>query len=127
VTDPVRAVTRTLGLMCFIFGRQTSEDAARGVGGSSPQTWLAPAFPSPAREGAGWQFSVQRVANYRLAVYDLSGRLIRTLVDGQLGPGVHTAAWDGRDGAGRAVASGIYLCRMTGPGVALRSRSVIVR
>ena len=52
-------------------------------------------------------------APVRLNIFDVTGRLVRTLVDGKsLQAGPHTALWDGRDGAGRSVASGTYFARM---------------
>jgi len=62
------------------------------------------------------QYDVPSVAgNVSLVVYDLSGRVVRTLLDGPASPGSHAAVWDGKDGSGRAVASGVYYCRMRGP------------
>jgi hypothetical protein len=48
----------------------------------------------------------------RLEVYDLRGRHVRTLVDRSLPAGTHTVTWDGRNGRGERVASGIYLYRL---------------
>ncbi len=47
-----------------------------------------------------------------LAVYDISGRRVATLVDGRVGPGEHKVVWDGTDASGRAVASGVYFARL---------------
>lgn len=47
-----------------------------------------------------------------LAVYDLKGRLVRTLVDGVLPAGPDEAVWDGRTDAGREAASGAYFYRL---------------
>jgi hypothetical protein len=47
-----------------------------------------------------------------LAIYDLRGRRVRTLVDRPLEPGTHLFAWDGRDDDGRPVSSGTYIYRM---------------
>ena len=47
-----------------------------------------------------------------LAVCDVAGRLVRTLIDGFVPAGEHEAAWDGRDEAGAEVASGVYLYRL---------------
>ena len=47
-----------------------------------------------------------------LAVYNVAGRLVRTLVDREVGPGYHVAVWDGRDNNGVEVGSGVYFCRM---------------
>ncbi len=47
-----------------------------------------------------------------LSIYDLSGRLIRTLVDELKEPGYYSVHWDGEDNAGRQVSTGIYLYRL---------------
>jgi hypothetical protein len=47
-----------------------------------------------------------------LRIYDVGGRLIRTLVNGAQSPGVKAVTWDARDVQGRMVASGVYFCRM---------------
>lgn len=51
-----------------------------------------------------------------LAVYDIGGRLVRTLADGSLEPGRHQRRWDGRDAQGRAVAAGTYFARLSARG-----------
>jgi hypothetical protein len=52
----------------------------------------------------------------RLAVYNVAGRHVRTLVDGEVDPGYHVAVWDGRDDRGVEVGSGVYFCRMEAEG-----------
>ena len=49
----------------------------------------------------------------RIALYDVSGRHVRGLVDGPLAEGTSTHRWDGRDDAGRAVPGGLYFARLT--------------
>jgi hypothetical protein len=48
----------------------------------------------------------------KLAVYDSSGRVLRVLLDGHAGPGLHTLEWDGRTESGSRAASGLYFCRL---------------
>ena len=50
-------------------------------------------------------------AGVAIKLYDIRGRLVRTLVDRNQAGGVHEAAWDGRDGAGREVPAGVYFVR----------------
>jgi hypothetical protein len=45
-------------------------------------------------------------------VYDLQGRRIAALADGELAPGVHALGWDGRDTQGRRVSAGVYFVRL---------------
>lgn len=64
--------------------------------------------------GTTISFNVKRSTSHvSLSVYDLSGRLVRTLVDESREPGHHAVSWDGRNDMGEEVASGIYFCRLT--------------
>jgi flagellar hook assembly protein FlgD len=63
----------------------------------------------------------------RLAVFDVAGRRVKTLVNEPLGPGPHTVPWNGLDDLGQNVSPGIYMYRLeAGPllkvGKALKSR-----
>jgi hypothetical protein len=58
----------------------------------------------PANGGAGY--------GVKLRIYDVNGRLVRSLVDRQLPAGPHVAVWDGTDDAGRGVSSGHYYARI---------------
>jgi hypothetical protein len=51
-----------------------------------------------------------------IEVFDLRGRLVRTLLDGVKPPGRRRVAWMGTDSNGQAVSSGVYFCRMTADG-----------
>jgi flagellar hook assembly protein FlgD len=63
-----------------------------------------------------------------VAVYDLKGRLVRTLVEDSWWPsGSGTLSWDGRDQAGRQVASGIYLVQGRSADETASTRIVRVR
>ena len=48
----------------------------------------------------------------RLDLYDVSGRVVKTLVNGSLPPGPHAEVWDGHDNGGRAVATGVYFAHV---------------
>lgn len=73
---------------------------------------LASCAPNPFRAGTAIRFELPRETRARVKVYDVAGRLVRTLVDADLPAGRHESAWDGRDTAGRRTASGVYLLRM---------------
>ncbi len=51
-------------------------------------------------------------APVRLAIYDVSGRLVKNLVAGSYPAGNHRVRWDGTDSGGRAVASGTYFASL---------------
>jgi hypothetical protein len=62
-----------------------------------------------------------------LRIYDVSGRLTRTLADGWESPGEHVAVWDGRNGAGGRVASGVYFCVLEAESVAVRRKVMLLK
>jgi len=49
----------------------------------------------------------------RLTIFDIRGRVIRTMLEGSYPPGRHEAVWNGRDDSGRTVSSGVYMYRLT--------------
>jgi hypothetical protein len=53
----------------------------------------------------------------RLALYDVRGREVARLVDGETPAGAHARSWNGRDFAGRTVPGGVYFARLIAPGV----------
>jgi hypothetical protein len=62
-----------------------------------------------------------------IVIYDVNGRLVRTLVDGAQSAGPKTAVWNGRDNRGVRVASGIYFYRMSAPGFTHTRKMVLLR
>ena len=73
------------------------------------------AMPNPFRTGGTIRFGIDRPSRVSLAIYDVSGRRVKLLVDERLfGVGDHEFRWDARDDAGRIVSSGVYFCRLGG-------------
>ena len=62
-----------------------------------------------------------------LAVYDLTGRLVRTLVDGPREAGHHAVSWHGKDEFGREVEPGVYFYRLTMGGKTFTRKAVVLR
>jgi hypothetical protein len=88
---------------------------------------LRPAWPNPGRAPIALRFVMPQSARVSLAVYDLSGRRVRLLVDGERAAGVHDVPWDGRDDAGRAVPAGVYFAHMTSGTFAQSSRFALLK
>ncbi|MFH1864428.1 MAG: cellulase family glycosylhydrolase [Candidatus Eisenbacteria bacterium] len=65
-------------------------------------------FPNPFNPAVSIEYAVPADGPVLLAVYDLCGRMVRTLVDRGHPAGVHTARWDGRDVTGAEMGSGVY-------------------
>ncbi|HPF69321.1 MAG TPA: S8 family serine peptidase [Candidatus Krumholzibacteria bacterium] len=77
---------------------------------------LRGAAPNPFNPQTEIAFEVPTRGQVVLRVYDVKGRIVRTLLSESLEAGVHTVPWNGRDDGGRAVASGVYFVKMTAPG-----------
>jgi hypothetical protein len=69
-------------------------------------------FPNPFNPTTTLRFSVPTGAErVKLSILNVSGRVVRTLVDGTAEPGLQSKVWDGTDDRGEAVASGVYFVR----------------
>ena len=73
---------------------------------------LGPPFPNPCSAQTTLTFALDRPRAVELALYDVLGRRVTTLVRGILPAGAHAAQWDGRDAQGRPVRAGIYWARL---------------
>lgn len=73
---------------------------------------LAPAAPNPFNPRTTIGYALPQAGQVELAVYDLQGRLVRRLLDKALPAGEASLEWDGLDGRGNAVPSGVYLVRL---------------
>jgi hypothetical protein len=88
---------------------------------------LAPVRPNPAYHAARLDYTLPRNGRVKLVIYGLQGEVVRTLVDGEGVAGPNSAAWDGRDESGRAVAAGAYFARLEAFGRTLTQRMVWMR
>ncbi len=73
------------------------------------------------------RYHLSEVSDVDWAVFDVNGRLVRTLVRGRENAGTHTVTWDGRAARGQAVASGICLYLLVADGQAQMRRMVVLR
>lgn len=68
--------------------------------------------PSPFNPRTTFRYSLPDAGHVRLALYDLRGALLATLVESEMEMGERTADWDGHDARGAAVPSGVYMARL---------------
>ncbi len=70
-------------------------------------------YPNPFSNETTIRFTLPVAKEITAKVYDVQGRLVNTLVSGELyAPGPHELGWDGTTGSGTPVASGVYLFRL---------------
>lgn len=77
---------------------------------------LEPPRPNPAGGEAALAFHLPVAGRAILQVFGVDGRLVRTLVDGELPAGPHRVAWDGTGDGGRTAPAGVYFCRLWAAG-----------
>ncbi len=88
---------------------------------------LTGAVPNPFNPQTHIKFSLPRDAHVSLNLYDVSGRLVRSLVSNTMTAGDHSVRWAGRDDAGKSVASGTYFMRLVAGGETSVRSMVLVR
>jgi len=103
-------------------GTPTSVNVNRPVGFALSQN-----APNPFNPTTTIRFSVPQTEPVKLVIYDVNGRVVRTLVDGTLEVGRHEVSWDGTDMVGRSVASGVYVYRLTSAQGEITKRMTLVK
>ncbi|MFQ5905626.1 MAG: HYR domain-containing protein [bacterium] len=88
---------------------------------------LSQGSPNPFSRSTVIQYQVPVSTGVVLKVYDVSGRLVRTLVDGEREAGYYAAEWDGRDGEGKKAATGIYFTRFVAGSFTSTCKMVFLR
>ncbi len=123
------ALDATIDLLAFrALSDAESSTAAPDAGSAVPGlAHLEPCYPNPFNPRTSIRFEVPDAGHARLAIYDLRGRLIVTLLDEAVSAGSRTVIWDGRDGDGREVPSGAYLSRLEAEGQVAHGRMALVR
>jgi hypothetical protein len=92
---------------------------------SAAALFLGPGTPNPFSVSTSLRFRSERPDVAMLGVYDVHGRLVRTLLRGPVAAGWQRATWDGRNDGGTPVAAGVYYCRLRA-GSATDSRRVVL-
>jgi hypothetical protein len=86
---------------------------ARGVAAAESGFRLAPSRPNPFDRATVIGYALPRSTPVSIRVYDVTGRVVRVLVDSPVvEAGEHTVVWDGTNDGGIAVSSGVYFYRL---------------
>jgi hypothetical protein len=112
-----------------VFGQtEIIERGTISVGRTAPgRLTLHQNSPNPFNPATSIAFELPHAAHVTLRIYDVSGSMIRTLVNDRLARDVYRAEWDGRDDHGRNVRSGVYFYRLEEGERALTRRLVMLR
>jgi hypothetical protein len=89
--------------------------------------WSVSVAPNPIRGRAHISLVLPRQQSLDIAVRDVLGRRVRTILRGQLPAGQHRFEWDGSDDAGSRAPNGVYQLVCTGPGPATATKLLLAR
>jgi len=101
--------------------------ASPGDGPVPLRTQLFQNTPNPFNPSTRIRYDLARDGQVELTVFDVAGRLVRTLVDGKQTAGSHAAIWNGRDDAGKRVSSGVYFYRLQANGLEMTQKLVLTK
>jgi Subtilase family/FlgD Ig-like domain len=128
-TSPAAAANSPCGLI----GVLDVGCALSGVGGDDvvdlPTYYaLHQAYPNPFNPQTTIAFDLPQQVTVRLTVYDVGGRVVRTLIAGDAMPaGRHASVWNGRDASGQAAAAGVYFYRLEAGERTMVKRVVMIK
>jgi hypothetical protein len=105
----------------------TTVDAPDVTGLDAGSTRLYQNSPNPFNPRTVLRFSLAQTGQAELSIYDVNGRLVKTLVSGQTEAGLHEVVWDGTDEAGNAVASGVFWSQLSTDGFKSNKKMVVLR
>ena len=88
---------------------------------------LAQNVPNPFNPATTIAFNLPEDMHARLDIYDVKGRLVRTLLDETRPAGYNEAEWDGLNQSGDPAASGVYFCRLEIPGQVVTRKMALVK
>ncbi len=88
---------------------------------------LSQNFPNPFNPTTKFTFSIPKTQQVTIKIYDIMGREVKTLVNSNISIGKYTVDWDGTNGRGSSVSSGVYFYRMETAGFIDVKKMVLVR
>ncbi|MDI6809596.1 MAG: T9SS type A sorting domain-containing protein [Candidatus Eisenbacteria bacterium] len=88
---------------------------------------LSSSYPNPFGSEAVFVLYLPLKATAAIQAFDVRGTLVREIFQGTLGSGTHTLRWDGKDGKGKDLPSGIYFVRFKSGKYSLTKRAVLIR
>ena len=91
------------------------------------KTALVDITPNPFNPQTKITYELAGDGQVQLAIFDLQGHLVRTLVNGSRATGRHIETWDGSDENGGKVASGMYVAKLTAAGVTQMMKMTLLK
>ena len=84
-------------------------------------------YPNPFNPSTSIGFTLPEAGYVTVSVYDMTGRLVSTLVDGNLDEGVHMVEWDGMDSSGAMVSAGVYIYALESSDMIMTKKMILMK
>ena len=92
-----------------------------------PEAFYGAVGPNPFNPALTIRYGLVQAGKVEITVFDIRGRRVARVVDRVMPAGHHTARWDGKDAAGRAVASGAYIVRIESGADRVHQRATLIK
>jgi len=113
--------------LCCFRGLEVSDCDQTSVPGSSTMLVSMGIHPNPCNPRTTVTFALLRDAQVSVELFTVGGRRVSVLASGYFEAGDHTLKWDGLDGSGHTLSSGVYLVRLNTGTTELTKKVVLVR
>ncbi|MBA7603572.1 hypothetical protein ES703_10686 [subsurface metagenome] len=91
-----------------------------------PVAYSIRCYPNPSRNAASVRFSLPRKGHISLDVYNVTGRKVSTIVNGEFNSGTHSIVWNRKDNKGVKVPQGIYFIRLKAEGMEAQGKLILL-
>ena len=126
--NDLQYVTTGSSLLSAVVSANSRLRVTEGESGAVPtKTRLYPASPNPFNPQTMISFDVVHAGFYRLVIYDLLGREVRVLQEGDLDAGFYSQAWSGNNDQGIMVASGVYFASLIHSNLRISIKLVLIK
>lgn len=88
---------------------------------------LLTVLSNPSASPVSFRYSIPFSTVVRITIYDLTGREIVTLKDGESRSGTQVIEWNGKDGEGHDLSSSVYFCRLTSSSASVVQKVILLR
>ena len=122
-----RRETRPMAAPGALYSFDTGETRISDADTPAARPSLAQNYPNPFNPSTTIRFDLPVRCHVALSVYDVAGREIRRLVEGERGEGTHLVTWTGLDREGRSVGSGIYFYRLQAGDQEMTRKMILIR
>ena len=128
VSLPKSIQIQVLGNVMNWFGTAIRISSKGDERGNTPKVFaLSQNSPNPFGEKTAIQYALPKTAQVSLKIYNATGQVVKTLVNGVEKPGYRTVFWNGRDSNNRRVAQGVYFYRLTAGNFRATKKLLILR